>query len=66
MDSIRDEFIFIADNGDEESYYDIWLEAYQQACAIAFNMKFETPEAYTDYVLDLTDKLYENILKESE
>ena len=66
MDSIRDEFIFIADNGDEEIYHDMWLEAYQQAYAIAFGKEFKTPEAYTDYVLDLTNKLYEAILKESE
>ena len=50
----------------EERDYDIWLEAYQQACAIAFNMKFKTPEDYTDYVLDLTNELYESFLKESE
>ena len=50
----------------EDRDYDIWLEAYQQACAIAFGKEFKTPEAYTDYVLDLTNKLYESILNESE
>ena len=47
----------------EDRDYDIWLEAYQQACAIAFDKEFEDVEEYHDYVLDLTAQLYDNIMK---
>ena len=40
-----------------------WEQAIQQACAIAFNKDFETPEDYTVFVLDLADELYEKIVK---
>ena len=43
--------------------YEIWLVAYQQACAIAFNKEFKDTDEYTDYVLDLTDKLYTKIIR---
>ena len=49
--------------GDMEMDSDIWLEAFQQACAIAFDKEFENVEKYHDYVLDLTEQLYDNIIK---
>ena len=45
---------------------DIWLDAYQQACAIAFNIRFDTVEAYNKYVDDLTKEIYDALIEESK
>ena len=44
---------------------DFWLEAFQQACAIAFPIKFKTVEEYDEYVKSLTEEIYDALIEES-
>ena len=45
--------------------YDTWFEAFQQACAIAFPIKFKTVEEYDEYVQSLTEEIYDALIEES-
>ena len=63
---MKDEFIFTAANGDEEIYYDMWLEAYQQACTITIDTSFKTEKEYNNYILDLANQIYKQMLEDCE
>lgn len=49
--------------GDMEMDYDIWMTAYQQACAIAFNKEFKDNDEYLEYIVDLAESLYTKIIR---
>ena len=63
---MKDEFIFTAANGDEEIYYDMWLEAYQQAYTIAIGTSFKTEKEYHNYLLNLANQIYKQMLEDCE
>lgn len=44
----------------------ILSEAYRQACREAYYMNFQTVEEHDEYIINLTEEFYEQMMKDCE